>query len=43
MLIDPPDADTRRGRFPFDRIGVLALVWAGVFVLTAVGLAILFG
>lgn len=43
MLIDPPLSDLRRGRFPFDRTGVLALIWAAVFVLTAVGFAVLFG
>jgi hypothetical protein len=43
MMIDPPMNAPRRGRFPFDRIGVLALAWAVLFVAAAVGCALILG
>lgn len=43
MLIDPLMAGPRTKRFPFDRVGVLALVWAVLFVAVAAGVAFLLG
>jgi hypothetical protein len=34
-------AERRQRRFPFDRIGVIALVWAGAFAVAATGLSFL--
>jgi hypothetical protein len=30
----------RTRRFPFDRVGVMALIWTGVFVVAAAGLTL---
>jgi len=35
--------ETPRDVSPFDRLGVLALVWAVAFLLVAAGLAVLLG
>lgn len=43
MMIDPPVNEPSRSRFPFDRIGVLALAWAVLFIAAAVGCALVFG
>jgi len=40
LVITP---QTPRDGSPFDRIGVLALVWAGVFTVVAAGLSVLLG
>ena len=39
MRIEPPVIE-RPKRFPFDRVGILALVWATLCVAAAAGLAI---
>jgi hypothetical protein len=41
---DPHDQPTtRQSQAPFDRVGVLALVWAALFAAAAVGLAMAIG
>jgi hypothetical protein len=42
MIIEPPSSERPR-RSPFDRIGVMALVWAALFLAASAGLAFAYG
>jgi hypothetical protein len=42
MMIEPHSSERPR-RSAFDRIGVLALVWAAVFLAVSAGLAFAYG
>jgi hypothetical protein len=43
MMLDPPVSARHSRRSPFDRVGAVALIWAGLFIAAAAGLTMLIG
>lgn len=43
QITDTPKIEDHTKSFPFDRVGVLALIWAAIFVLAAAGLTLAIG